>query len=99
MKEAMHFILGGTKQPWGLPPTFLGNKIKNDFWVQGTFKVLESGHHSNTLKKPFNSITSGKHIAPNKATIFKCSFVGLTDVMQQALLNGFYHLWHYFIGQ
>ncbi len=39
VKEPMHFILGGAKQPWGLPPTVLGNKIKNDFWVQGTFKI------------------------------------------------------------
>ncbi len=42
MKEAMHFILHGTKQPLGLPPAFLGNKIKNDFWVQGTFKYIHN---------------------------------------------------------
>ncbi len=38
MKETMHFILGGKNRLWGMPTLFLDLKIKNGFWVQGTFK-------------------------------------------------------------
>ncbi len=37
MKEAMDLIFVGTEQLGGVPPTFLDNKNKNDFHVQGTF--------------------------------------------------------------
>ena len=39
MKETMHFIWGGKNQLLGIPTLFLDPKMKNDFWVQRTFKV------------------------------------------------------------
>ena len=40
MKEAMDFMFVGPEQLMGVPSTFLDDKNKNDFPVQGTFNII-----------------------------------------------------------